>query len=277
MLEIDILKYMIKKVLLLFFIFCGVGLNAQKSIEIGLFGGTSYYLGDLNPGFHFRQPDVAYGAVARYNINPRWAMKLSIYRGKLKGDDATTKANEDRNLGFESKITDFSYVVELNFFDYVTGSTRNSLTPYIFAGVSVFLFKPTSGGADLNAMGTEGQNVGYDGRSPYKLFSFAIPFGIGFKYSLNKRLGVAFEWGMRKTFTDYIDDVSKTYYLDGESINRNDQAQVLSDPTFDHKPGMQRGDPKTKDWYNFTGISITYKINLSNNFKCTDFGNRKKY
>ncbi len=268
---------MIKKTLLLLFIICGLGLNAQKSLEVGLFVGTSYYLGDLNPGFHFRQPDIAYGGVARYNINPRWAMKFSIYRGKIKGDDATTKSNVDRDLSFESKITDFSCIIELNFFEYVTGSTRNSLTPYIFAGISTFLFNPTSGGVDLKNIGTEGQNIGYDGRSPYKLFSFAFPFGLGFKYSLNKRLGFAFEWGMRKTFTDYLDDVSKTYYMNGENINQNDAAQVLSDPTLDHKPGMQRGDPKTKDWYNFAGITITYKINLFNNYKCTDFGRRKKY
>ena len=268
---------MIRRLLFLLLIFSGLSLNAQKSLEIGLFGGVSYYLGDLNPGFHFRQPDVAYGAVARYNINPRWAMKVSIYRGSIKGDDATTKTNVDRNLGFESKITDFSYILELNFFDYVTGSTSNFLTPYIFVGISAFLFNPTSGGGDLKDMGTEGQNIGYDGRSPYKVFSFAIPFGIGFKYSLNKRLGFAFEWGMRKTFTDYLDDVSKTYYLDGQNINQNNTAEVLSDPTLDHKPGMQRGDPKTKDWYNFAGITITYKINLNNNYKCTDFGRRKKY
>ena len=180
-------------------------------------------------------------------------------------------------VSFTSKITEFSGVIEFNFLPYETGSKKHRYTPYIFAGIGIFFFQPKLGEYNLKDYGTEGQNIGYDGRSPYKVFSFAIPFGIGFKYSLNKRLGFAFEWGMRKTFTDYLDDVSKTYYLDGQNINQNNTAEVLSDPTLDHKPGMQRGNPKTKDWYNFAGITITYKINLSNNYKCTDFGRRKKY
>lgn len=273
-----IIDIMLKKTGILFILLLlGIASSAQKSFEVGLFGGGSYYLGDINPVKHFVQTDVAFGGLIRYNLNPRWALKASVYRGKIKADDNITKANTSRQLGFESNITDVSAIVELNFFKYVTGNTLNFVSPYIFAGVSFFMFNPKAGGVDLRSIGTEGQNTGYDGRKPYDTYSFAIPFGFGFKFSINKRLGLAFEWGLRKTFTDYLDDVSKTYYLDGEAINKNNPSEYLSDPTLDHKPGMQRGDSKTRDWYNFTGITLTYKFNLFKNYRCRDFGNRSNY
>jgi hypothetical protein len=262
--------------LLLLFITSLYGFS-QKSIELGLFGGGVFYLGDLNQGTPFLQTRPAYGGIARYNITDRWAMRLNVLQGKVLGDDEVSKANLERQLSFESNITEFSLVAEFNFFDYVTGSTRNYVAPYIFAGLGLFLFNPKAENVELKELGTEGQNTGYDGRKPYKTFSMAMPFGIGFKYSLTKKLGFAFEWGMRKTITDYIDDVSTTYYLDGESIDPGNTAQILSDPTRNHKPGMMRGNPRTKDWYSFFGVSVTYKFDLFRQYKCVDFGERRKY
>ncbi len=241
-----------------------------QTMEVGLFGGFSYYLGDLNPGKHFLQPEPAYGLLARYNINPRWALRAMAYRGHVMGDDAVSKTSSIRNLNFRSRVTEFSAVAEFNFFDYYTGSKRDVLSPYIFGGVGVFLFEPEAGGLSLRDIGTEGQQVGFDGRSPYNLYSFAIPFGLGVKFSLNKRLALTAEWGMRKTFTDYLDDVSRTYYLEGAQIDPADPAQLLSDPTMQHRPLMERGNPETRDWYNFSGITLTYKFRIFNKKGCPD-------
>ncbi|MCD4773964.1 MAG: DUF6089 family protein [Bacteroidales bacterium] len=245
------------------------GLQSQD-FEVGLFGGASYYLGDINPGLHYSQTKPAFGMLARYNMNTRMALKLSLYRGNIAGDDVITKAVEGRDLMFKSVINDISAIFEFNFFPYFTGSQRNYFTPYIFAGVSGFTYNPKVGDISLRDAGTEGQNEGYDGRKPYSKISFAVPFGFGFKYSITKKLGLAFEWGLRKTFTDYIDDVSTTYYLVGADIDRSNQAGVLSDPTFDHEPGMQRGNSETNDWYSFTGITITYKFRLGSRSHCLD-------
>ncbi len=251
--------------------------KAQKTMEVGLFGGGSYYIGDLNPGMHFLMTKPAYGLVARLNLDSRWAVKLSAYRGEVAGDDNISKRIEGRDLRFSSPVTDISAVVELNFLNYVTGSTMNYLTPYIFGGVGFFMFNPEADGVALRDLGTEGQNVGFDGRSRYQTSQLAFPFGIGFKYSLNKRLGFAFEWGIRKTFTDYIDDVSTTYYLNGESISTSNVAGMLSDPTRSHQPYEARGNASTKDWYAFFGMTFTYKFRLGNDRGCRDFGNRKDY
>lgn len=245
-------------------------LSRAQTMEVGLFGGLSYYLGDLNPGYHFLNPKPSYGALARLNFNPRISLRAGVYRGKVTGDDYKSNTNELRGLHFESPVTDVSVVGEFNFFEYFTGSKRDKLTPYIFGGVGVFFFNPSAGGVNLKDAGTEGQNVGFDGRKPYKLFSFSIPFGFGVKFSLNSRLALTAEWGLRKTFTDYIDDVSTTYYLAGDQIDPNNTEQVLSDPTFAHDPYMERGNPKTRDWYNFTGITLTYKFRLFGGRGCPD-------
>ncbi len=244
-------------------------LSAQRTLELGIFGGGSYYIGDLNPALHFNMTQPAYGGLVRYNFNSRLALKLSYSRGEVKGNDTKTKAVYNRDLSFLTIINDVSLTGEFNFLKYYTGSKRNYFTPYIMGGASLFFYNPKSlGGVDLRTIGTEGQNIGFDGRTPYKTYSFALTFGFGFKYSLTERLGLGFEWGMRKAFTDYIDDVSTTYYLEGSSVNPNQTGQVLSDPTMSHSPYMQRGDRKQWDWYNFTGITITYKFDLYSNNKC---------
>ena len=72
---------------------------------------------------------------------------------------------------------------------------------------------------------------------------------------------------MRKTFTDYLDDVSKRYYnpllLEAQ---KGKTAALMSDPSIGTDPnytnvGKQRGNSTTKDWYNFFGVVLTIKIN----------------
>lgn len=257
-----------KKYLLIpVFTLIGVVTWAQTA-EVGLIGGITYYLGDINPGIHFLASRPAYGGVARVNLNSRWTVKAEVVRGEIRGNDARGTTNDKRGLGFESKITDVGASAEFNFFDYTTGSRKNILTPYIFGGVGMVFYNPEYNGIDLRSLGTEGQNAGFDGRSPYGKVTFTIPFGLGIKYSINRRLGLTAEWGMRKTFSDYLDDVSTTYYLNGTQIDPGDPAEFLSDPTLLHQPMQERGNPTTKDWYNFAGISLTYKFRLYNKNKC---------
>lgn len=249
-----------KYLILLGFLFSFSFSTPAQTLEVGVFGGGSYYLGDLNPALHFNQTQVAYGAVARYNSSTRWAFKLSYTRGKVKGDDLKTKAVANRELNFQSVINDVSFVAEFNFWDYFTGSKKSNYAPYIFAGASFFTFNPkTLSGLALRPLGTEGQNMGYDGRSKYNTYSLAFPFGIGFKYSISDRVALAFEWSLRKTFTDYIDDVSTTYAINPD---------MIADPTQSHDAGMQRGDREKDDWYGFAGLTLTYKFDLFSSKRC---------
>lgn len=241
-----------------------------QDLEVGITGGGMYYLGDLNPGKQFSQIQVAYGAFARYNIDTRWSAKLSYTRGGVKGSAENTSFLPDRQLSFSSDINDISAVAEFNFFSYFTGSKRNAISPYLYAGINVFFFEPVSGGVSLQPLGTEGQNVGYEGRKPYSLTGFGIPFGLGVKFSLAKALGVQVFWEMHKTFTDYLDDVSTTYYLHGTAIDPDNPEEFMSDPTQNHQPGMQRGNSKSLDWYSYFGLAVNYKFSIVSKKRCRD-------
>lgn len=241
--------------------------------EFGVMLGTSYYLGDLNPSKHFLQTKFAGGLIYRYNITPRWAFKVNALLGWLEASDARSKANVDRNLGFRSHIFDFSTQIEFNFLPYITGHDRFFISPYIFVGASVFNFSPQANydgkWYNLQPLGTEGQGTTLDGtRNPYSLTTIAIPFGIGLKYSPHKSISIGLEYGIRKTFTDYIDDVSTRYpnqvILAAENgpmaANLSDrrlhnEGEILPDPT-----GLERGNSRTKDWYVFTGLTIAFRI-----------------
>ncbi|MDP2722456.1 MAG: DUF6089 family protein [Bacteroidales bacterium] len=231
-----------------------------QNLEIGLFGGGSYYLGELNPGMPFAQTQASYGISGRYYKGSRWSYRLSYYRGKVTGSDEKYGGVTDRDLSFVSDLNDFALVAEFNFWPYFTGSKMEYFTPYIFGGIGFFTFSPkTPGGVKLQPQGTEGQNAGFDGRSPYNQYSLSIPFGFGFKYSLSKRVGINLEWGMRKTFTDYVDDISTTYA---------DNPDIIADPTQTHSAWQQRGEEKNFDWVAYAGVTISYKFDLYSKKRC---------
>ena len=105
--------------------------NAQRH-ELGLFGGGSYYLGDINPKKQFAQTQPSFGLIYRYNLNPNWAMRFNIYQGKVESSDAVIKYNKPRNLSFKSNITEIALGMELNFFQYKTGDRKRMASPFIY-------------------------------------------------------------------------------------------------------------------------------------------------
>ena len=266
--------------LIVLFILITLGSKAQ--LEVVLFAGGSFYMGDLNPSIPFLQTNIAYGGLARYNLNSRWTIKVNLYKGILTGDDKVSGFLPERSLKFKSSIWEFGGVMEFNFLPYFTGSLKNFWTPYLFGGIGLLYNRPKIGRTDLRDYGTEGQYGGGEldegvVREKYSYYNLSIPFGFGVKYSFSKRIAASIEWGMRKTFTDYIDDVSTTYYLvPDEVIPGTPEAARLShsDPNKDHQPMMQRGNSKTNDWYSFAGLTLTYNINLRNRNKCSDFEER---
>lgn len=275
------LRRLMKKLglLLVFFI---IFLSGKAQLEIGGFVGGSYYIGEINPSIPFRQTNLAYGVLFRYALNARWAVKVNVYEGSLTGDDLVVKYNENRSLKFKSEITELGGVAEFNFLPYFTGSKKNYVTPYIFGGVGVVFYNPKVGDVKLRDKYTEGQeaaeNLDPDNSSDrnYSTAAFCIPFGVGVKYSFSKRIAATLEWGMRKSWTDYIDDISYTYYADPNSPGYEPGTDayedlLYSDPNLDHEPNMQRGNSKNKDWYSFAGLTLTYNINLKNRNKCSEF------
>ena len=244
--------------------FYSLTMCAQKS-EIGGFFGSAFYIGDINPTSLFSSLKPSGGIIYRYNLNARWAFKGSIIFANVEASDEKDNDGYERNLNFKSPITEIAAMAELNFFNLYNSAHSNRFTPYIFAGFAFFSFNPQ---AELDGrvyflqhLGTEGQ--GLEGEKDfYSLTNFAIPFGIGFKVNIGKYISFGLEWGMRYTFTDYLDDVGNTYY-DNQKLRelRGDVVANLADrSSFVHPHGMERGNTTTKDLYSFFGGTLTFKI-----------------
>ncbi len=224
--------------------------NAQV-IEIGLTGGASFYMGDINPNKVFDETQMCWGALARYYQSSRWAFRLSYNNLNIEGSDAKVKYREERGLDFKTNINDFSLVAEFNFFNYKTGSRKNFISPYILGGIGFVMFTPKAmDGTTLSNLHTEGES--------YSTLALTIPFGVGMKCSVSKRICLALEWRMNKTFTDYLDDVHGLYPEKHAVVNGHD----YTDPTGHYPAGVQRGNKDTTDWFSYIGASLTYKIVL---------------
>ena len=257
-----------------------------QTIEVGPHFGVSSYIGELNvwrdidkwSWREMNQFNTDWGVLARYNYNSRWSFRLDYTHGKVRASDAYAAWRPDAQLNFQTTINDISLMAEFNFLDYYTGHIQNTVSPYIFAGVSGFLFSPhpftqnddvdktelllTDKKSGITKSQTEGV-VCY----PY---SFSIPFGVGCKLSLTKHLAATVEWRMHYTFTDYLDDVSGVYPIEDEN---NKHAIVagydLVDPSGKFEAGQQRGNSQTNDWFGFINLSLTWKFVIPNASACT--------
>lgn len=272
-----------KLITLLSILYLPVTLFSQRS-ELGVMLGATYYLGDLNPSKQFVMSMPAGGLIYRYNFNFRWSVKVNAIFGYLRADDNITNIpQKDRNLSFRSPLFEISPQVELNFLKYQTGHKKYKFSPYLFGGICLFYFNPQAKFNDkyydLQPLGTEGQGTTqYPDRKPYSLISFGIPFGLGFKFSPAKSINIGLEWGMRKTFTDYIDDVSKTYVNpDILRAQKSPVSALLSDRSeTKHEPGAQRGNSKSTDWYSFASLTFTFKLGGSDK-SCSAYPKRISY
>ena len=259
----------------LVFNFASTAQQFKPNTEVGLILGTSYYLGDLNTT-HFNQSSATAGLVIRKNIDKRFVYKAEVMYLNIKSDERQSSDTIalDRGLHFRSPIYELSGQIEFNFLPYQSGNPLYTWTPFVYTGISIFSFNPQAENingewVDLQELGTEGQGTTteFDGntRSKYSLIQFAIPIGGGLKIAINENFNIVLEYGARKTFTDYLDDVSTTYA--GPNINgswpveMSDLAQQMSDPNGTHVKDEQRGNPDKKDWYSFAGITLSFKLN----------------
>lgn len=253
--------------------------TATAQLEAGISVGLSTYQGDLAPnsiGGSFSQMHFSGGVFGRYNFNNFFAAKLALNYGKISGDDANaaSEAQQARNFSFRSNVYEGALTAEFNILGYQPYNFERVFSPYIFAGVAFFNYKPEAfidnEWVELQPLGTEGQGLeGFD--EPYKLYQFAIPVGFGVKYALNDQWNIGLEVGLRKTFTDYLDDVSGLFgdnaviaAGNGELAGMlNDRAGELTDEPAIRTATSQRGNADEDDTYIIGGLFISY--NFSDN------------
>ena len=278
-------KHRITLLLIIVFVF-SFNAEAQQfrpNTEIGVLLGTSYYLGDLNTT-HFNNSSIAAGLIVRKNFDRRFSYKAELLYLNLNAsdkNDATDTIAVDRGLHFRSPVYELSAQIEFNFLPYDPGNPLYTWTPFIYTGISLFYFNPQAENnkgewVDLQPLGTEGQGTAIVGSEKYSLTQVAIPLGGGIKIAVNPSFNIILEYGIRKTFTDYLDDVSTNFVGNspGTSLSTypnemSNEAELMSDPLGTHVKGEQRGDPNENDWYSFAGITLSFK--LSNKTKGCDY------
>jgi hypothetical protein len=269
-------NHRIKLIFIVAFVF-SLSTKAQQfkpNTEIGILLGSSYYLGDLNT-IHFNQPSAAAGLIIRKNVDKRFTYKAEVMYLNIKSDERNSEDTiaKNRGLHFKSPIYELSGQVEFNFLPFQPENPLYTWTPYVYTGISIFHFNPKAENkngewVDLQELGTEGQGTTlFPDRKKYSLVQYAIAMGGGVKIAVNPSFNIVLEYGIRKTFTDYLDDVSTTY--PGDLLDMTNEANFMSDPSETYQLGEQRGNPDKKDWYSFAGITLSFRLN--NNTEGCDY------
>lgn len=289
--------------------------------EVGFNIGPSFFLGDLGghkgkgkrfiKDVNFPLTQIMTGVFATCYPNKWLGIRAAAQYGKLSGEDKiiNTKGNDElyrkqRNLDFRSNIGEVYLAAEI-FPTMLLNKDESDFTPrvvpYAVIGVGYFHFNPQGSLTDANGnktwyylrpLHTEGEGFPeYPERKEYSLSKINIPMGVGMKYFLSDRVNISFEILLRKSFTDYIDDVSTTYInpdLFNKYLSPKDAviARQIADKVFAivnpglsrNSPGTQRGNPNQNDSYFTTflkfGIRLgpifdnTYDRNVASRIQC---------
>ena len=251
-------------------------LFSQAQWNVSLFGGFSNYNGDLQSKvLTTQQSHGSFGAGVQYDLTNHFSLLSNLTYGRVGASDAyATQADlRARNLSFQTAIGEFNILAEYNLLDL----RNHRLAPYVFVGIAVYHFNPyaydsTGKKVYLRPLSTEGEGLPqYPSRKEYALTQMAIPFGGGIKFRISDRVVLAYEIGLRKLFTDYLDDVS-TRYVDPaillaakgpEAVEMAYRGNEIKGGSAYPAAGTVRGDPKHKDWYYMSGLRVTIALNSS--------------
>ncbi|MEM6963699.1 MAG: DUF6089 family protein [Bacteroidota bacterium] len=250
-------------------------LSFSQDSEIGLIFGATGYSGDITPTSKMLSTGNHHASLSifgRLDFNRFVAGRASLMFGKISSSDADARSEalRARNLSFQSNLTELAGIIEIN--PLGTNSMGYRFQPYVYGGVAFFHFKPEANYSgqlvELQPLGTEGQGMDGFGEK-YRLNQISIPMGIGVKYRITERINLGFDIGLRKTFTDYLDDVSGTYVNYNELLAGNGSVAAalgnrqgeLIEPGTEPvlvETGAQRGNPDNKDWYYNAGVTLSY-------------------
>ena len=236
------------------------------------------YFGDVTPSTSFTslrlgatRPNV--GVYIQRRFYPRISGRLSLNYGRITGDDAKaadengadSRYRYNRNMNFQNDILEASAVMIVDLIENRNNYLkRPDFVPYVFGGVAGFYHNPKGADAsgkfvNLQPLKTEGQETAYS------QYQFAIPFGGGVRYRINRNFDASLEIGWRKTFTDYLDDVSGNYattplsgstaqYFSGVGPGSITRSFAGDFANFNNGRRGKDGN----DWYIMTGLSLNY-------------------
>lgn len=265
------------RLLLILTLFASEALNAQSFYAVRRersliatvgTGGANYFGEMVNPGSLGKtRYNIIVGA--EYFITKRISGRGEFTYFNIAGSDAAADDDRvERNLSFNSHNFELSTVGTV----YLINNgerfyQRSKLNFYGFAGVGLLYINPKAERQNgevvaLQPLKTEGVE--------YSKFQFVIPYGFGAKYMISPFWNILLEAGFRKTFTDYLDDVSSERYPDDPlTFFDNDLSREMSDrrrerdPDYPVGPGVgKRGNPENDDGYLLMNIKVQYYLPL---------------
>lgn len=244
----------------------------DRDFIVSVGSGTTNYFGEMvNPGTWGKtRPNIILGA--EYHLSNRVALRGELSWFQISGNDAD--ADDDRkkrNLNFTSN----NYEIDVAGAVYLLPQgvrfyQRSKLNPYVFAGVGLLYMNPTTRDSEgnkhaLQPLRTEGVS--------YSRFQPVIPFGGGVKVKVNPFFNVLVEAGYRFTFTDYLDDVSSTRYVEYSLVNgpiaeelsdrRQGEDEIIDDPNtpLNERTNIgKRGNPSKNDHYMMLNVKVQYYL-----------------
>ncbi len=269
-----------------------VGLSMSPSNLLGDLGGNAGRGGTFLKDNNLSNTKLLVGGHLSIFPTEWYAVRFAVNFGTIAGDDALIKGKGGeeesriaRNLNFKSKIYEALAAGEFYptvFLEYDQSEHFHKIRPYIIAGIGAFHFNPlghdqvTGEWVNLKQLHTEGEAFPeYPDRKEYKLNQINIPVGIGIKYFLSEKVSVSTEMLLRKTFTDYLDDVSTTY-IDKDLFYKHlplERAIVAvrmydkSVSSANRNSGEIRGKSSNMDSYYSAGIKISFQLGNNSSLK----------
>lgn len=225
--------------------------------------GTSTYLGELaNDGDYLQaKPNLNVGL--QLYVTQRIAIRSEITWFQLSGSDSKAtieSARQPRNLSFSSNNYEINVTGIINF---TPNGRRYYQRPpinfYGFGGIGLCYFNPTAEyqGTTYALAPLQTELVAYSRVTP------VIPLGLGVRFKLGPLTNLTIEGGLRKTFTDYLDDVSTvhhdaTQFSDPVAAALSDRRAELGLPLAPE--GYIRGNPKKDDAYMLLNVKFEYYL-----------------
>ena len=214
---------MYKGLFVLFMVCVGIGsVTAQRS-SIGISAGGFLYNGDLNRELRFKDMRPSGGGFYRYQLTDLLSFRAAFSIGQLQASDAdgTDVLSGQRQRSFRTSVTDIYGLVEYRFWQEYDILDRAMPVMYIFGGLGGVLLPKIQ-----------------DPETDFSTFQPIIPFGLGLSYSVSRVVVLGAEVSFRKTFFDYLDNVSG----------------IGSEKDYNF------GDKYSTDWYHFVGFSVSYVL-----------------
>lgn len=230
-----------KKILVLAAMLFAVSGYGQVTADLGIWGGGSGYQGDLEEMTLDPSAFPVLGAYFRYNFHQRAGVRMMFLTGRV----AEKGSIQNYNWEFDKPVQDLTLQIEINYLNYMLGNNKASFTSYLTGGLGVMYFPDST---RVEALAMINQRHPDLGNIPGKgsVITATIPFGMGIKANVGKRIGIGLEYQMRKLFSDKLDD------LDDPLSYTKDNGEIITYTDWKHN----------NDWVGFLGIHLIYKIYL---------------